>query len=69
MTEERNKRGGDEKSHQQGVKTVKNKYGDDFYKRIGQKGGKSQSKATNPGNFANRDPEDVKNAGRAGGKA
>jgi|GEM_PF-1468311 len=37
-------------------------------RRIASKGGKSQGKATNPGNFAN-DPQRAREAGRRGGQA
>jgi general stress protein YciG len=39
--------------------------GPEFYSEIGQK----QGKENNPGNFANRPKEDVKEAGRKGGEA
>lgn len=37
-------------------------------REIGRKGGQSQGQENNPGNFANRDPQDVEEAARKGGK-
>lgn len=38
------------------------------YSKMGQKGGKSQGKENNPGNFANRPEEEVEEAARRGGE-
>lgn len=50
---------------QQAAKTNKEKHGDDFYRRIGSKGG--QTKKTRPAGFA-ANPELAKIAGAIGGR-
>lgn len=45
-------------------KTNKEKYGDDFYKRIGSRGGRARG----PKGFARMDPEKRAEAGRKGGR-
>jgi general stress protein YciG len=47
-----------------GGEKVSKERGPEFYSEIGQK----QGKENNPGNFANRDKEDVQEAGRRGGE-
>lgn len=69
MPDDMHKKGGDKSSHEEGVETTKQKHGEDFYQKIGQKGGQSQGQDNNPGNFANRSEEDVEEAGRKGGEA
>jgi general stress protein YciG len=73
MAEKKNnsQRGGDTKQHQKagkagGEATLK-KYGREFYQEIGEKGGESQGKENNPGNFAN-DRQKASEAGRIGGQ-
>ena len=39
------------------------------YSKMGQKGGKSQGKQNNPGNFANRPEEEVEEAASEGGQS
>lgn len=46
------------------ARTNKEKYGEDFYKGIGAKGGKNG----HTGGFASMTPEQVKEAGRKGGR-
>ncbi len=48
------------------VETTKERYGEDFYEEIGERGGESQGKEKNPGNFAN-DRKKAKEAGKVGG--
>ena len=48
-----------------GGEKVRDERGPEFYSEIGQK----QGKENNPGNFANRPKEEVKEAGRKGGEA
>lgn len=42
---------------------------EDRQREIARKGGRSQGKENNPGNFANRDPQEVSEAGRKGGSS
>jgi general stress protein YciG len=53
---------------QKAEKTIKQKFGKDFYAEIGHKGGESQGKENNPGNFANRSKKEVREAARKGGR-
>ncbi|MDP2638488.1 MAG: KGG domain-containing protein [Candidatus Levybacteria bacterium] len=39
------------------------------YSELGRKGGRSQGKQSNPGNFANRPQEEVEEAARKGGQS
>jgi uncharacterized protein len=48
-----------------GGEKVSKERGPEFYSEIGQK----QGKENNPGNFANRDKQDVQEAGRRGGES
>lgn len=48
-----------------GGEKVRDERGPEFYSEIGQQ----QGKENNPGNFANRDKEDVREAGREGGSS
>lgn len=48
-----------------GGEKVRDERGPEFYSEIG----KQQGKENNPGNFANRPKEDVKEAGKHGGEA
>jgi len=49
-----------------GGERVSEERGSEFYSEIGKKGGKSQGRENNPGNFAN-DPEKAQRAGQKGG--
>jgi general stress protein YciG len=50
---------------ERGGEATLEKYGPEFYSEIGQK----QGKDNNPGNFANRPKDEVREAGRHGGES
>ncbi len=50
------------------AKTLKKRYGADYYEEIGEKGGQSQGKENNPRNFANLDKKELKKIAKEGGQ-
>lgn len=62
----RNKGMSVQEAGRKGGEVVREKYGQEFYEEIGHKGGTSQGKENNSGNFAN-DRTKAREAGRKGG--
>ncbi|MFZ5376187.1 MAG: KGG domain-containing protein [Patescibacteria group bacterium] len=58
-----------EEAGRKGGEATSRSHDRDFYQKIGQKGGKSQGKDNNPGNFANRSEQDVEDTARKGGES
>ena len=68
MADENDKKMTVEEAGRKGGEKVAEERGSEFYSEIGHKGGKSQGKENNPGNFANRRDE-ASEAGREGGES
>ncbi|HEX7630108.1 MAG TPA: KGG domain-containing protein [Candidatus Methylomirabilis sp.] len=54
-----------EEAGRRGGEATRKSHGSDFYSEIGSK----QGKGNNPGNFANRPKEEVRESGRKGGES